>query len=89
MTEHTRRHFLRNASIGTAAVGAAALVTPALVRPGAAAAGSSGPVHAGPFVAWVKDVRAGEIAVMVGERTIVHQDMNLATQLARIAGQAR
>ena len=47
-----------------------------------------GPLHGGPFVAWVKDVKEGEVAVMVGEQTIVHKDANLAKQLAEIAARA-
>ncbi len=48
-----------------------------------------GPQHGGPFVAWVKDVKEGEVAVMVGEQTIVHKDANLAKQLAQIAARAQ
>ena len=90
MAESSRRTFLKTASIGAAAVGAAAVVSPGLL-------GSSkspepvtfGPLHGGPFVAWVKDVKEGEVAVMVGEQTIVHKDANLAKQLAQIAARAQ
>jgi hypothetical protein len=36
-------------------------------------------------VAYVKNAKAGEIAVMVGEHEVVHQDKDLATRLAQVA----
>jgi hypothetical protein len=89
VAESSRRTFLKTASIGAAAVGAAAVVSPNLL--GSAKAPEPvtfGPLHGGPFVAWVKDVKEGEVAVMVGEQTIVHKDANLAKQLAQIAARA-
>jgi hypothetical protein len=89
VAEHSRRLFLKNASISVAAAGAVAAVTPSLL-------GSSkdetpatfGPLHGGPFVAWIKDVKEGEVAVMVGEQTIVHKDADLAKRLAELAARA-
>ncbi len=81
--------ILKTASIGAAAVGAAAVVSPRLL--GATKTPEPvtfGPLHGGPFVAWVKDVKEGEVAVMVGEQTIIHKDANLAKQLAQIAARA-
>ena len=84
MAEHSRRLFLKNASIGVVAAGAVAAAAPALLSAPAPAV-TFGPLHGGPFVAWVRDVKEGEIAVMVGEQTIIHKDANLARQLAEIA----
>lgn len=83
MSEHSRRHFIRNASIGAAAVGATAVI-PTMTSADAATP-VAGPAHDGPFAVWVKDVKSGEIAVLVGESEVVHHDKALATALARIA----
>ena len=82
MAETTRRTFLKTASLGAAAAGTVALV-PGII--GTAGAEAAGPEHEGPFVAWVKDAKSGVIAVMVGEREVLHQDRDLAARLARIA----
>jgi len=89
MSESTRRGFLKIAGAG-AAVGAAAVATTAVVRPDggepAAATGRSGaalPAGAsGPLVAYVRDVRAAEISVLVGETEVVVQDRELVGRLA-------
>ncbi|PZS36192.1 MAG: hypothetical protein DLM58_02305 [Pseudonocardiales bacterium] len=86
MAQHSRRSFLKHASVGAAAVGAAAVVPAVLAAPADAA--PAGPAHAGPFVAWVKDAKAGQISVLVGEHEVVHTDRKLATRLAQIAAQA-
>ena len=49
---------------------------------------AAGPAHDGPFTVWVKNVRTGEIAVLVGESEVVHHDKALATKLAQIAARA-
>jgi len=49
----------------------------------------SGPAHDGSFTVWVKDARAGEIAVLVGESQVVYKDRVLANRLARIAASAK
>ena len=84
MSEHSRRHFIRNASIGAAAVGAAALI-PSMTSADAAPAAPTGPAHDGPFAVWVKNAKTGEIAVLVGENEVIHHDKALAATLARIA----
>jgi len=91
MTASSRRTFIRQASTGGTALGLAA-VSPVLLGAASArangrtpAAATSGPTHQGPFVAYVKDAKAGEIAVMVGEREVVHHDKDLATRLAQVA----
>jgi hypothetical protein len=85
MTEHSRRSFLKSASIGTAAVGVAAAIP---FGAQAADAAPAGPTHAGPFVAWVKDPASGDVSVMAGEHEIVHHDPKLARQLAQLAARA-
>jgi len=95
MAEHSsRRNFLRHASIGTAVAGATVLAPIALGRNAASAqnrtpAATSGSVHQGPLVAYVKNAHTGEIAVMAGEREIVHRDPQLAAQLGRIAATSK
>lgn len=98
MTDRSRRGFLKSASIGGAVAGAAVLLprpfaqaaVPAQAVPGAEAptTGPAGPAVTGPLVAYVKDATSGQIAVMHGEREIVHQDRALAASLARIAARA-
>ncbi len=89
MAEHSRRSFLKRAALGAAAAAGAGVVIPGL-RAGNATAerAAMDPAHDGPFVAWVKDAKSGEIAVLVGEHEVVHRDLRLATRLAQIAAQA-
>lgn len=88
---HSRRFFLRTASIGAAGVGAAAAL-PTSSASAAAPADTheldSGPAHAGSFHVWVKNADAGKIAVMAGESEIVYTDRKLAKRLARLAARA-
>lgn len=86
MSAYSRRNFLKTASVGAAAVGAAVAVPVALAGP--AEAEPNAPAHAGPFMAWVKDARTGEIAVLVGETEVVHHDKALARRLAQLAATA-
>ena len=73
MGNSTRRGFLAMAGIGAAAVGAAA------VEAGGAAAAEQR--SSGPLVAYVRDVRRGEISVMVGEHEVVVRDRDLVNRL--------
>ncbi|MHA6758347.1 hypothetical protein [Streptacidiphilus sp. PAMC 29251] len=89
--QSSRRTFLQHVSLGTAAVGATVLV-PATVAHAAAArsaaprAAAVGAVqHEGPLMAYVKNAHTGEIAVLVGEREVLHHDRELAARLSRIA----
>lgn len=93
MSDGTRRVFLSTSSLGAAAVGVAAL-TPTLVR-AAGSAGGTGNLAAalpdtsaltGSLVAFVSDVRAGEVSLMVGEEEIVVQDKELVSRLLRATG---
>jgi hypothetical protein len=86
MSEHSRRDFLRTASIGAATAGVAAAIP--FGASAADAAPSSGPVHDGPVVVWVKNPASGEISVMADDREVSHHDPKLARQLARLAARA-
>lgn len=76
MGDHSRRGFLALAGAGAATVGLTAVV------PGAGAAPATG---VGPLVAYVKDSRSGEVAVMIGEREVIVHDRELVARLARAA----
>ena len=88
VVEHSRRVFLKRASVGAAAAGAVAVVPGFLGSSADAAEEQSGPAHEGSFVAWVKDPKAGQIAVLVGERELVFTDKKMAKRLAQVASQA-
>jgi hypothetical protein len=92
MTDSSRRSFLKYASLGTAAAGVAA-VAPSFTSAASAATTtepeSNAAAHDGPFVAWVKDPAAGEIAVLVGEQELVYTDKKLAKKLAQAAKRAQ
>jgi hypothetical protein len=90
MSENSRRSFIRHATLGTAALGASVLVPASLGQEASARtrtqpAAATGAVHQGPLMAYVKNPGTGEIAVMVGEREVLHRDPQLAAQLGRIA----
>jgi len=97
MSENSRRSFIRHATLGTAALGATVLVPASLSQEASArtraqtqqaatqGAVHQGAVHQGPLMAYVKNPSTGEIAVMVGEREVLHRDPQLAAQLGRIA----
>ena len=89
MTDHSRRSFLKRASAGAAVAGAAAVV-PGVFGGGVAQAEteSSAPAHDEAFVAWVKDPKAGVIAVLVGEKELTYTDKKLAKRLAQVAARA-
>lgn len=93
MSDSTRRGFLKIAGAG-AAVGAAVAAT-AVVRSGdpatTTAAGGTAALPrgaSGPLVAYVRDVRAGEVSVLVGETEVVVQDKELVARLAAARGKA-
>jgi hypothetical protein len=93
VSDHSRRVFLQRASVGAAAVGVVA-VAPAFTT-GASAQGlesapdSTAPAHEGSFVVWIKDPKAGQLAVLVGEKELVFTDKKLAKQLAQAAARAQ
>lgn len=86
MSDTTRRGFLVIAGAGAAAAGASAI--------GVAAAASSRTgeqlapqdlASAESFVVHVKDVRKGQLAILVGDREVLIEDRELATRLAGAA----
>lgn len=88
MSDSSRRGFLKIAG-ASAAVGAAAVATTAALRgaepdsvAGASAAAALPRGASGPLVAYVRDVRSGEIAVLVGETEVVVHDRALVARLA-------
>ena len=90
MSEHSRRTFLKSASMTAVVAGAAAVTAGAVVAPAQAQPlGPGGPAHDGPLLAWIKDPKSGTISVLVGEKEVVYQDAKLATWLAQIAAQAK
>ncbi|MER7251237.1 twin-arginine translocation signal domain-containing protein [Kribbella sp. NPDC000426] len=87
MSDATRRGFLVFAGAGTAAaVGAVAGVKILGERPEAAAGGdelqAADLATAESFVVHVKDVRKGQLAILVGQREVVLTDRELAARLA-------
>ncbi|MFI5735456.1 twin-arginine translocation signal domain-containing protein [Kribbella sp. NPDC051587] len=87
MSDATRRGFLVFAGAGTAAA-AGALAVPKIFdeRPAEAAPqlGAADLTDAESFVVHVKDVRKGEMAIMVGEREVLITDRELASRLAGV-----
>jgi hypothetical protein len=82
MNESTRRGFLVMAGTTAASVGAA------VVAPSAVAGPAVTPLRrdaSGPLVAHVRDVRAGTLCLMVGEREVVVDDHDLVARLVRAA----
>jgi len=81
MSDSSRRGFLIMAGAGAAAVGAVA------IAPAAQASdekGDDGPVAPdGPIVAYISDLRRGDVSVMKGEREVVIHDRALCATLAR------
>ncbi|MHA6761295.1 twin-arginine translocation signal domain-containing protein [Streptacidiphilus sp. PAMC 29251] len=88
--QSSRRTFLQHASLSTAALGATVLIPSSVAH--AASAKHAAPrnavgavSHEGPLMAYVKNAHTGEIAVMVGEREVLHRDPQLAAALSRVA----
>jgi len=89
MTDHSRRNFLKTATVGAAAAGVAVVVPLGSGSAGAAAPSvDNSPTHDGPVVAWVSNPASGEITVMAGEHELVHHDAKLARQLSQLAARA-
>ncbi|HEY3002442.1 MAG TPA: hypothetical protein VGJ44_08825 [Kribbellaceae bacterium] len=88
MSEATRRGFLVIAGAGAAAtIGAVATGTVGAgrARPAPPAELSADDLAgAESFVVYVKDVRRGRMAIMVGEREVLVEDRELAARLAGV-----
>jgi hypothetical protein len=89
MNDSTRRGFLAMTGAGAAAVGAAAIVPSAFASNRPEGADKTAPedydVPAvdGALVAYVHDVKTGEVSVMVGEHEVTVVDKSLAAKIAR------
>lgn len=78
MTHSTRRGFVKS----SAATAAGMTVIGALM---AEQADAEAPSHGGPVVAYVRDARSGEVALMHGERQVKVHDRKLAARITRAA----
>ncbi len=89
MSEGTRRVFLSTSGLGVAALGAAALAPTVAEKVASSTGATPGALDlsgvAGSLVAFVGDVRAGEVSLMVGEQEIVVHDEELVARLLRAA----
>jgi len=87
MSRMSRRAFMSGAVTGGAALGAAAVGAPGLVAAATKALpeGQHGPLPEGPVVAVVRDPRAGELAVVVGDREVAVKDAKLVRRIVDAA----
>lgn len=88
MSKLTRKGFLGKTSMGVAAIGAMVSV-PGIAHVTEADAAPEFKLRAhelnGPLVAHVRDLKSGEIAVMVGTREIVYRDPQFVKRLLKAA----
>ena len=90
MSDATRRGFLVFAGAGTAAA-VGAVAGPKLFSDKLDAVAGSTPLqpadlaNAESFVVHVKDVKTGQLAIMVGQREVLVTDRELASRLAGVA----
>lgn len=92
MDKLTRRDFLQKSSIGVVAGATMIGALAGEIQPAAAATGPAGSSNgsnrdtsSGPLVAYVRDGRRGEVAIMVGDREVVRRDHELVRRLQRAA----
>ena len=92
MSETNRRSFLLHGGAGAAVVGAVLLApgvadaaTSSTAPAGTTVALPAGAASMGPIVAYVEDVTAGTISVLVGDRSVVLHDTAMAAKLAHAA----
>jgi hypothetical protein len=90
MTKQTRRGFLKQTSVSLATLGVLTTV-PLAASPevtdvavsDAAMAELSAAELAGPLIAHVRDLAAGEISLLVGTQEIIYRDPELVLRLLR------
>jgi hypothetical protein len=89
MSRMSRRAFLSSAGAvtGAAALGAA-MAGPRLAAAtaGAVDAHGDGPLPESPVVAYVRDPKKGEVAVVVGDREVAVKDAALVRRIVDAAG---
>lgn len=84
MSRMSRRAFISTGALtGAAALGAAAVGAPKLAVAGRL--GPDGPLPDGPVVAYVRDAKAGEVAVMLGDREVAVRDAALVRRIVDAA----
>ena len=86
MSDSTRRNFLAVAGAGAVAAGAAIVVAPsanAVPESDALPAGAKGTM-----VAYIKDLKKGEVLVMTGDDEVVVTDKVLVARLANAFARA-
>ena len=93
MVEHSRRSFLVASGAGLVAVGAGsaglvAAATGVTLADGddGSAADDRASAGEGRLVAYVSDIRTGEVTVMRGDHETVVHDRSLARSIAQLAG---
>lgn len=79
MSDLTRRGFVKNSAGAAAGMTAIGALVAGQAEADVSAAGSD------PVVAYVRDPRKGEIAVMSGDREVTVRDKKLAAQISRAA----
>lgn len=92
MSETNRRSFLIHGGAGAAVAGAVLLAPgvaeaaiPSTAPTGTATTLPAGAASLGPIVAYVEDLTAGTISVLVGDRAVVLHDPAMAAKLAHAA----
>jgi hypothetical protein len=92
MSDTSRRGFLTIAGVGAAGVAAASVAS---LVPGTASGAVAAPATklpsdaSGSLVAYVSDVRAGQVSVLVGESEVSITDHELVARLAQAASTAK
>ena len=92
MSDTSRRGFLAIAGVGAAGVAAASVagLAPSAVSGSTVAASTKLPDDAsGSLVAYVSDVRAGQVSVLVGESEVSITDHEIVARLAQAASSAK
>lgn len=89
MSRMSRRAFISSvgAVTGGAALGAAAMGAPGLIGAATKASpeGAHGPLPETPVVAYVRDPKSGEVAVVVGDREVAVRDAQLVRRIVDAA----
>ena len=88
----TRRHLLRQTSMGVATMGVLSgmaanvpALTAAITNPDVTEAEQAVPTLDGPLVAHVRDIATGEISLLFGHQEVIYKDLDLVTRLLRVA----
>ena len=91
MNPLSRRTFIARGSLAAVLAGAAAVVPSlgtVLKMPATPMAAGAQPPMTEPLIAHVRDVNSGEIALLFGNKKVVHHDPELAARLYAAASRA-